>query len=122
MRTVEGGCHCGLVRYEVDLPDGPVTVSECNCSICTMAGYLHLIVPETAFRLVEGRRNTTTYRFGTGAARHMFCTQCGIKSFYKPRSDPLGISVNFRCLDEDHGLETRMTSFDGRNHPGTVQR
>ena len=119
-RTVEGGCHCGLVRYEVDLPDGQVAVTECNCSICSMTGYLHLIVPEKDFRLLEGRRDTTTYRFGTGTARHIFCSQCGIKSFYKPRSNPNGISVNVRCLDDGHGLDVAITSFDGQNHPGTV--
>jgi hypothetical protein len=117
---VEGGCHCGLVRYEAYLPDGPIEILDCDCSICSMTGYQHLIVPETAFRLVEGRRDTTTYRFGTGAARHIFCSQCGIKSFYKPRSHPDGISINLRCLDEGHGLDIRVVAFDGRNHPGTL--
>ncbi len=121
-QTVEGGCHCGLVRFEADLPDGPVTIDECDCSICSMSGYLHLIVPEKDFRLVEGRRDTTTYRFGTGTARHIFCSQCGIKSFYKPRSHPNGISINYRCLDEGHGLDATIVPFDGRNHPGAVER
>ena len=117
---VEGGCHCGLVRFEADLPDAKVSVSTCNCSICAMTGYLHLIVPDKAFRLVEGKGDLTTYRFGTGTARHMFCGQCGIKSFYKPRSHPKSISVNYRCLDEGHGLTPAIEAFDGRNHPGVV--
>jgi hypothetical protein len=117
---IEGGCHCGLVRFEAEVPGPEVKISECNCSICSMTGYQHLIVPESDFRLVEGRRDTTTYRFGSGTARHLFCTQCGIKSFYKPRSHPDGISINFRCLDEGHGLEPTFATFDGRNHPGVV--
>ncbi|WP_331012687.1 GFA family protein [Sphingomonas sp.] len=112
---VEGGCHCGLVRFEASVPDGPVEVLDCNCSICAMTGYLHLIVPDSRFRLVEGQRETSTYRFGSGKARHMFCTQCGIKSFYKPRSHPDGISINLRCLDEGHGLDVRVVAFDGRD-------
>jgi hypothetical protein len=120
MRTVEGGCHCGLVRFEADVPDGAVTVDECDCSICSMSGYQHLIVPAERFRLVEGRRDTTAYRFGTGTAQHIFCTQCGIKSFYRPRSHPNAYSVNFRCLDEGHGLEPKFERFDGKNHPGVV--
>jgi len=120
MITVEGGCHCGLVRYEVTLPSAQVRVDDCDCSICSMTGYLHLIVPEKDFRLTEGRRDTTTYRFGTGAAQHIFCSQCGIKSFYRPRSHPGHISVNYRCLDEGHGLEPTIVRFDGRNHPGAV--
>lgn len=117
---IEGGCHCGIVRFEADLPEGPIEVLDCNCSICSMTGYLHVIVPESAFRQTEGRRDTTTYRFGTGAARHIFCTQCGIKSFYRPRSHPKGISINLRCIDDWEALETRITPFDGRDHPGAV--
>ena len=120
MTSVEGGCHCGLVRYEVTLPSNKVQVDDCDCSICSMTGYLHVIVPEKDFRLTEGRRDTTTYRFGTGTAQHIFCTQCGIKSFYRPRSHPGHISVNYRCLDEDHGLQATIVKFDGRNHPGAV--
>lgn len=116
---VSGGCHCGLVRFEASVPDeGPIEVLDCDCSICSMTGYLHLIVPESRFRLTDGKQDTTTYRFGTGTARHIFCTQCGIKSFYKPRSHPDGISINLRCLDEDHGLDVRTVKFDGKNHRG----
>jgi hypothetical protein len=119
---VAGGCHCGLVRFEASVPDGEIEIFDCNCSICSMTGYLHLIVPETKFRLVEGKRDTTTYRFGSGRARHIFCTQCGIKSFYKPLSHPDSISINLRCLDEDHGLSFRIVPFDGRDHAGPVAR
>jgi hypothetical protein len=115
MVRITGGCHCGLVQFEAFVPEGPVEVLDCDCSICSMTGYLHLIVPEQKFRLIEGRRDTTTYRFGSGKARHIFCSQCGIKSFYKPRSHPDGISINLRCLDEGHGLYVRIRPFNGRN-------
>ena len=115
---VEGGCHCGLVRFEADVPDAAIEVHACDCSICAMTGYLHLIVPDKDFRQTEGRRETSVYRFGTGAAQHIFCGQCGIKSFYKPRSHPNGISINLRCLDDTEGLDYRILPFDGRNHPG----
>lgn len=115
MAKVSGGCHCGLVRFEAKLPDGPVDILDCNCSICSMTGYQHLIVPDDDFRLTEGQGETTTYRFGSGKARHIFCAQCGIKSFYRPRSHPDGVSINLRCLDEDHGLDVRIVPFDGQN-------
>lgn len=117
---VEGGCHCGLVRFEAELPDEPLEVLDCNCSICSMAGYLHLVVDEQAFRQTEGRRDTSLYRFGSGQARHIFCSQCGIKSFYKPRSHPAGISINLRCIDDWRSLDVRIIPFDGLNHPGAI--
>ncbi|MEH3106804.1 MAG: GFA family protein [Sphingomonas fennica] len=111
---LRGGCHCGLVAFEASVPDGaPVVVSECDCSICTMTGYQHVIVPESRFRLVEGKSETTTYRFGTGKARHIFCQQCGIKSFYRPRSDPAAISLNWRCIEDRGAIEARIVPAGG---------
>ena len=112
--THRGGCHCGRVRFEVDAPQ-VLRVSECNCSICSKAGYLHLVVRAEHFRLLSGEEALTTYTFNTGAARHRFCSVCGIKSFYVPRSHPDGFSVNARCLDADTARELIVRPFDGRN-------
>ena len=109
-----GGCHCGAVRFEVALP--PVVEAQtCNCSICEKTGFVHVIVPESAFRLLQGGEALTTYAFNTGVARHLFCSVCGVKSFYRPRSNPDGWSVNARCLDAAEGLEISIEPFDGRN-------
>jgi hypothetical protein len=113
-RTLRGGCHCGRVRFEVDAP-ARLEVLDCNCSICNKTGYLHLIVANHQFRLTSGAEALTTYRFNTGAARHLFCSVCGIKSFYVPRSHPDGFSVNARCLDGISLDELVVTPFDGRH-------
>ena len=109
-----GGCHCGLVRFEVEAPPD-IEVSDCNCSICSMTGYLHLIVAKARFKLLSGADALVSYRFNTGVAEHLFCGTCGIKSFYVPRSHPDGISVNARCLDAGTIRSMRVTAFDGVN-------
>jgi len=114
MITHRGGCHCGRVRFEVDAP-AELDVQLCNCSICSMTSYLHLIVPAARFRLIKGEEALTTYTFNTGVAQHHFCSNCGIKSFYVPRSNPDGISVNARCLEPETVASIRITSFDGRH-------
>jgi hypothetical protein len=98
MITHRGGCHCGRVRFEVQAP-AKIEVTDCNCSICSKAGYLHLIVPAERFKLVAGADALSTYTWNTGTAKHHFCSVCGVKSFYVPRSHPDGFSVNARCLD-----------------------
>jgi hypothetical protein len=108
-----GGCHCGRVRFEVIAP-AELEVSECNCSICAKSGYLHLLVPKSRFRLLSGEQYLTTYQFNTGTAQHLFCSVCGVKSFYVPRSNPDGYSVNARCLDEGSVRSMRVTPFDGK--------
>jgi len=109
--THRGGCHCGAVAFEVDAP-ARVTVNDCNCSVCRMTGFLHLIVPRGRFRLLRGTEALSEYRFNTGTAQHLFCRHCGVKSFYVPRSNPDGYSVNLRCLDHATLAEITIEPFD----------
>ena len=112
--THRGGCHCGRVQFEVDAP-AVLEVSECNCSMCSRTAYLHLIVPKSRFRLLQGEADLTRYTFNTGTAEHLFCKVCGIKSFYVPRSNPDGYSVNARCLDPATIERINVEPFDGKN-------
>ncbi|HTU09648.1 MAG TPA: GFA family protein [Allosphingosinicella sp.] len=111
---IEGGCHCRKVRFEAEVPDA-VEVLACNCSICRATGYHHLMVPHADFRLLTDAAALTSYRFGTGAADHLFCATCGIKSFYQPRSHPGAWSVNWHALDDVTALTARISAFDGRD-------
>jgi hypothetical protein len=110
----KGGCHCGRVRFEVDAP-AELVIDDCNCSMCSKTGFLHLIVTKDRFRLTQGQDVLTNYTFNTGTARHLFCSTCGIKSFYVPRSHPDGFSVNARCLDPGTVAGMKIHSVDGRN-------
>jgi hypothetical protein len=112
--THRGGCHCRRVRFEVEAP-AALRVQDCNCSLCRMSGFLHLIVPGTRFRLLSGADDLSEYSFNTGVAKHRFCGVCGIKSFYIPRSNPDGVDVNARCLDEGSVLSLQVEPFDGQN-------
>lgn len=109
--THRGGCHCGAVRIEVDAP-ARIAALECNCSICRMTGFQHLIVPAARFRLVAGRDALVEYTFNTRTAKHFFCRSCGIKPFYVPRSHPDGFDVNVRCLDAATIEHVEVTQFD----------
>jgi len=108
-----GGCHCGKVRFEVIAPE-EIEVAECNCSMCSKSGHLHLIVPADRFRLLSGADALTTYTFNTATAKHMFCSVCGVKSFYVPRSHPDGFSVNARCIDSNTVKRMEIRQFNGR--------
>ena len=120
MRTMEGGCHCGRVRFRVTSDLDGVTI--CNCSICTMKGIWHLIVPPEQFQLLQGEHDLATYEFNTGVAKHRFCKVCGVHPFYVPRSDPDKIDVNARCLDGFDTLGIAPKRFDGRNWEAAIQK
>lgn len=120
----KGGCHCGGVAFDVRTPS-EIELVDCNCSMCAKTGYLHLIVAKKDFKLTRGDKLLTTYTFNTGAAKHLFCKVCGIKSFYVPRSHPEGYSVNFRCLDPTDFTSVFTTEFDGKHwelHAGELAR
>jgi hypothetical protein len=114
-KTMSGGCHCGQVRYDVDVSlDGLVT---CNCSICQKRGAILAFVPESAFHLLSGREALTDYQFNTKTIHHLFCSTCGVASFSngrKPDGTPM-VAVNVRCLDGVDAAALKPTLFDGKS-------
>jgi hypothetical protein len=120
MRTLDGGCHCGRVRFRVTADLDGVTI--CNCSICTKKGIWHLIVPPDRFELLSGTGELSTYTFNTGVAKHHFCRTCGVHPFYVPRSDPDKIDVNARCLDGFDAQAITPKRFDGRNWEDAMRK
>ena len=114
----DGGCHCGRVRFRVRTE--VLEAIDCNCTICTKKGVLHLIVTKDAFDLLSGAEDLTTYTFNTGVAKHTFCRVCGIHAFYTPRSHPDGVDVNVRCLDGDALGRFTVKPFDGAEWEANV--
>jgi len=109
----EGACHCGRVRFVArgDLAKAIV----CNCSMCTMKGYIHLVVAPEDFKVVSGADDLALYEWGTRIAKHRFCKVCGIHPFYTPRSDPDKVDVNVRCLAGVDVDALEPARFDGSN-------
>jgi len=115
-----GSCHCGRVRFEIDAVIDRVT--ECNCSICSKKGILHLRVAPEKFQLLSGGEHLGTYQFGTRVAKHHFCIVCGIHTFTRPRAAPNLYTVNVRCLDgiDLASLGCEITKLDGQNWEASV--
>lgn len=110
----DGGCHCGAVKFEI-LAEPEQTITDCNCSICAMSGYQHLFVAKDEFNLLTDEKELSTYTFGSHTAQHYFCKNCGVKSFYIPRSHPNGYSINLRCVDPSKFTNIVIEPFDGAN-------
>ena len=117
---VAGGCHCGAVRFEAEIGAEPVVALDCNCSICRMTGFLHIIVPHEDFALIKGHEELSSYQFGSEVAEHLFCRTCGVKSFYQPRSHADAWSVNAACLDKRPELAVEF--FDGADWEAAAAR
>ncbi|MFC4348835.1 GFA family protein [Kordiimonas lipolytica] len=115
----KGGCHCGAVTFELTAP-ATLKGKRCNCSICSMTGFIHVFATKDEFRITSGADNLTDYRFNTGTAQHLFCKTCGVKSFYVPRSHPDGWSVNLNCIDKTTVTDIDVADFDGANWEANI--
>jgi hypothetical protein len=115
VKTYSGSCHCGNVRFEAstDLK----MVVQCNCSICSRAGYLLTFVSPEQFKLLKGEGELTDYQFNKKNVHHLFCSTCGVRSFGRG-TGPGGkemVAVNVRCLEGVDPGGLTVTSFDGKS-------
>jgi hypothetical protein len=121
MKTYQGSCHCGQVRFEIETDLTKAT--ECNCSICTRKGALHHRVSPEKFKLLAGQDALTLYQSGNKIAKHWFCKFCGLHPFSNPRAAPEMYSINIRCLD-DYWKEIstiEVGQFDGKNWEDAIK-
>ncbi|MFD2366907.1 GFA family protein [Pseudoduganella sp. GCM10020061] len=111
-------CHCGAVELELSLPDGIVDPRRCDCSICRRKGAIAASVPLAGLRIVKGADVLKEYRFNTMAARHFFCSVCGIYTHHQRRSNPDQYGYNVGCLEGVNPFELgEIPTNDGVNHP-----
>ncbi|EFC40964.1 hypothetical protein NAEGRDRAFT_80881 [Naegleria gruberi] len=120
MQILTFSCHCGFMQCETaQSPESlqNLQVLDCNCSICKKKGFLHHIVSESNFVLKSpsSLSDLGCYTFQTHVAKHYFCPKCGICTFYKPRSNPDGWSVNMRCIVDECKVDYQVEKFDGEN-------
>ncbi|MGD2132408.1 MAG: GFA family protein [Maricaulaceae bacterium] len=111
-KTYTGGCHCGAVKYEVDL--ALETVNQCNCSHCRRKGFLLAFAPASSFRLISGDDAQTEYRFNKKTIEHLFCKTCGVQSFGRGEmpSGPV-VAINVRCLEGVDANALEIKAIDG---------
>jgi hypothetical protein len=112
----DGGCHCGQVRYQVDI-DLTGQMATCNCSICSKTGAIMAFVPATAFTLVSGTEVLRDYQFNKKHVHHEFCTVCGVRSFsHGAGKDGTEMyMVNVRCIDGVDLEGLKIMTFDGKS-------
>jgi hypothetical protein len=114
--THTGSCHCGAVRYTVEI-DLSQPVLSCNCTMCVRAGTLLSFVPAESFKLEQGADSLTDYQFNKHVIHHMFCRKCGIKSFARgvgPHGKEMA-AINVRCLEGVEADKLNIKHFDGRS-------
>jgi len=119
MRTYQGSCHCGAVRFTAEI-DLARETSRCNCSICAKSRFWKAVIPASDFRLVQGDDSLSEYRFGGDNIAHRFCHRCGVKvsGQVQIEGQPF-VAVSIACLDDATPEELAAAPVkyeDGRNN------
>jgi hypothetical protein len=116
--TFNGSCHCGAVKFTAELPHGLSSARRCTCSICRMRGAVAVTGSVDGFKVLEGAGKLATYQFNTKTAEHHFCTECGIYTHHKRRSNPNELGVNVACLEGVSPFDfPEVLVYDGSRHP-----
>ncbi|KEQ19631.1 aldehyde-activating protein [Endozoicomonas numazuensis] len=114
MKTYQGSCHCGSIRFSFTSPLIDQGL-RCNCSLCKRKGAImssFTLAPEELTIEVTGDA-LSTYSFGKDIAEHNFCNQCGIYTFHSTLRKPGHYRVNLGCVDDINSAQLPFEVFDG---------
>lgn len=120
LKTYQGSCHCGAVKFEAEL-DLEQSTYRCNCSICRRTRFWPAVAREGGFRILAGEAELTQYLFNSMKNQHYFCKHCGVRPFGIGTETPIGkmYGVNLGCLSgvsEEELSRLPVTYVDGLNN------
>ncbi len=107
---LEGGCHCGALRYRITVP--PVDSGYCHCRICqhttSAPATPWASVPAAGFVMTQGK--PVVYKSSSWGERH-FCGACGTQLFYCESEAPKTVSINIVSLDDPEAIRPERHIF-----------
>ena len=118
LKTYKGSCHCGDVRYEVEL-DLAQGTGRCNCTFCMKTRAWAAMVRPDSFRLVAGSSQGVAYHKHAEAPVKYHCQRCGVLTHARGDADYMGgayVSVFVATLDDvspEELLSGPMRFYDG---------
>ncbi len=110
-----GRCHCGAVRFAVDVDASRGTM--CNCTICRRVNQVSATVKPAQFSLLSPPSSATRYPNAIGA--RYFCATCGVHCYGEGDLPELGgafVSVNLNTLDDVDAADVAIEHWDGRHN------
>lgn len=111
--SIQGGCLCGGVRFELTAP--PEHAGYCHCTRCqrrTGAGASpQARIDGRSFRLLAGAELVGGWLPPGGGFEKCFCRTCGAHLFSRNPDDPAQMSIRMGAFDTDPGIRPAWRQF-----------
>ena len=125
---IEGGCHCGNIRFSLTWDPDPAEIPAraCGCSFCVKHGGVWTSNPKGRLRVsIDDPSSVSRYEFGTRTAQFHVCGGCGIVPVVTSDIDGRRyavVSVNaFEGVDPAL-VKRAPASFDGEDEATRLAR
>lgn len=105
---LEGGCHCGALRYRV--ADAPFMIYNCHCKNCQKisggAFATSATIPESGFAFTKGEPKKVVWTAASGTERFgWFCGECGSRIAHGQTPSIGALSLRAGTLDDTSWVE-----------------
>ena len=111
--SVEGGCLCGAVRFELTEP--PVSAGYCHCTRCQRrtgtAASVSAQIDGDALRIISGSELISGWTPGDAGWEKCFCSSCGAHLYSRSPADPRQIGVRMSAFDSDPGVRPSFRQY-----------
>ncbi len=81
MHKITGGCYCGNISYEAEMPDAPSFYKprSCSCRFCTSHGAAYASDSRGTLTIrIKSANEVNKYRLGSQIADFLICMNCGV--------------------------------------------
>jgi hypothetical protein len=125
---IDGGCHCGNIRFAFFRPpwEGTLPARACGCSFCRKHNGAYTSHPQGRIEItIADPDRLERYRFGTRTADFLICRSCGVVPIVTSEIDGhlyAVVSVHaFEGIDPGT-IEVGPVDFDGEGTGDRLQR
>jgi hypothetical protein len=105
---VDGGCHCGAIRFEAEVAFGTIGVCHCtDCQTLTGSAYRAVIPAPAASFVLQGKPTEYIKKAESGTQRrHAFCASCGTPIYATAMENPASYSLRVGTIRQRKELGT----------------
>jgi hypothetical protein len=110
--SLQGGCLCGAVRFELTAP--PLSAGYCHCTRCQRrtgtGSSISAFVDPASLHWLQGEELIKGWTPASDGAEKCFCRECGAHLFSRSR-DGVRVGMRMGSFDGDPGVRPSTRQY-----------